>query len=278
MARISQIGPGRKTTGTIDGITYVTRKGVTFARSVPNMPASAYNTPEAKKRQAIFRLIQMHMKYHLRTIRKAIDPVGNSSSVNRYYSLNCRGLRAALEALAEQYVAGEDVTLTDVENAISAYAEEHPESIRIGSKSGFQEVFLTGEWPDTITMNALEGDSTVIVIVGDNGITTTIHADGTTTVTSGTSESGSNSSNGSSGANGSNGSSGSGETGENGSSGSSGSSGSGENGSSGSSGSIETGENGSSGSNENGEGGDTGGSGEGGDTGGDGNGDDGDVN
>lgn len=49
MAKINQLGPGRKTTGTIDGITYVTRNGVTYARSTPTMPASAYNTPAAKK-------------------------------------------------------------------------------------------------------------------------------------------------------------------------------------------------------------------------------------
>ncbi|MBQ6179811.1 MAG: hypothetical protein IJK32_09870 [Bacteroidales bacterium] len=40
MAKVTQVGPGRKTTGTIDGITYVTRNGVTYARSAPTMPAS----------------------------------------------------------------------------------------------------------------------------------------------------------------------------------------------------------------------------------------------
>ena len=50
MAQIKQVGIGRKSTGTIDGITYYVRGGVTYARSAPNMPASAYNTPEAKLR------------------------------------------------------------------------------------------------------------------------------------------------------------------------------------------------------------------------------------
>ena len=74
MAQIKQIGIGRKSTGTIDGITYYVRGGVTYARSTPNMPASVYNTPEAKLRQAIFKLIQMHLKYHLRTIRQTFTP------------------------------------------------------------------------------------------------------------------------------------------------------------------------------------------------------------
>lgn len=183
MAIIKQVGVGRKTNGTIDGITYVTRNGVTYARSVPTMPASIYNTPEARKRQALFKLVQMHMKFHLRTIRQTITPRGNGTPSNRYYSLNYKALVLALDTLADQYVAGVDVTLTEIEAAISAYAAEHPTSIRIASKSGYQEVFLTGEWPNTITLYANGGDSTVIIIVAENGTTTTINTDGTTVVT-----------------------------------------------------------------------------------------------
>ena len=184
MAKITQVGPGRKTTGTIDGITYVTRNGVTYARSAPTMPASAYNTPAAKKRQAIFKMVQMHLKLHLRTIKQTFSPKGNGTPANRYYSLNGKALSAALDALAELYCDGQDVTITDVEQAIADYAAEHPTSIKIASKSGYQEVYLTGEWPSTITLNALTGDSTVIIIVNEYGVQTTIAADGTTTVTS----------------------------------------------------------------------------------------------
>ena len=197
MATIKQVGVGRKSSGTIDGITYVTRGGVTYARSAPTMPASAYKTPDAKKRQAIFKMIQMHLKYHLRTIRQTFTPKGNGTPSNRYYSLNNKGLTYALDALADAYVAGADVTLTDVETAISAYAAEHPTSIRIASLSGYQDVFLTGDWPETITLNALAGDSTMIIIVAENGTTTTINPDGSTVVTSGA-NGGSSGSNGSS--------------------------------------------------------------------------------
>ena len=176
MAQIKQFGIGRKTTGTIDGITYVTRNGKTYARSTPTMPAKAYKTPAALKRQAVFKMIQMHLKYHLRTIRQTFTPKGNGSPSNRYYSLNGKALRLALDALADRYVSGEDITLTDVENAISAFAAEHPSSIRIASLAGYGEVFLTGAWPTTITLNANGGDSTVIIIVAENGSSTTINA------------------------------------------------------------------------------------------------------
>lgn len=204
MATIKQIGPGRKTSGTIDGITYVTRNGKTYVRSTPTMPIRAYCTPAALKRQAIFKMVQMHMKYHLRTIRQTFTPKGNGSAVNRYYSVNGKALTKALEALADRLVAGEDITLTEVEAAIAAYATEHPEAIRIGKLSGYGEVFLTGAWPDTITLRASGGDSTIIVIVAENGSTTTITPaeGGSTTVISG--------GNGSSGSSGSGSGSGSG--------------------------------------------------------------------
>ena len=194
MAQIKQVGIGRKSSGTIDGITYYTVNGKTFARSTPTMPASVYNTPEARTRQAIFKMVQMHMKHHLRTIRQTITNKSGSPS-NRYFSLNYKALSQALQALAELYVNGQDVTITDVEQAISDYAAEHPTSIKIASKSGYQDVFLTGPWPDTITLNALAGDRTVIIIVAENGTQTTINADGTTVVSGSTSQVSGNGSN-----------------------------------------------------------------------------------
>ena len=220
MARIKQIGVGRKTSGTIDGITYVTRKGVTYARATPTMPVSAYRTAAALKRQAIFKLIQMHLKYHLRTIRQTFTPKGNGTPTNRYYSVNAKALNLALADVADRLVAGEDISLTDVEAAISTYATAHPTSIRIASLSGYQEVFLTGEWPGTITLNANGGDSTVIIIVAENGTTTTITPDGVVQGSSSSSGSSQNQNenqnggnNGSSGSNSSSGSNTGGNTG-----------------------------------------------------------------
>jgi uncharacterized membrane protein YgcG len=204
MAQIKQVGVGRKTTGTIDGITYYTLNGKTFARSTPTIPASVYTSTEARIRQAVFKFVQMHMKLHLRTIRQTFTAM-TGTPCNRYYSVNKKGLNAALQTLAEQYVDGADMTITDVEAAISAYAAEHPASIKIASKTGYAEVYLTGAWPETITLNALSGDSTVIIIIAENGTTTTINADGSTTVVSGGSNpNGTNNTNSGSGSGGSN--------------------------------------------------------------------------
>lgn len=178
MAQIKQIGTGRKTIGTVDGIVYVTRKGVTYARATPIMPVSAYKTPAALKRQAIFKMVQMHLKYHLRTIKQTFTPKGAGTPTNRYYAVNGKHFTKALDTLAELYVAGETVTLSDIEQAISDYAAENPEAIVIGHLSGYGDVYLTGAWPDTITLRANGGDSNVVVIVAENGSTTTFNPDG----------------------------------------------------------------------------------------------------
>lgn len=186
MATIKQIGPGRKTTGTIDGVTYVTRKGVTYARATPVMPERVFKTPAALRRQAIFKMVQMHMKHHLRTLKQTFTPKGNGTVSNRYYAENGKHFTKALDALADLWVSGEVVTLADIEEAIAAYAEANPNAIVIAKLSGYGDVYLTGEWPSTITLRANGGDSTIIVIVAENGSTTTINPDGTATVVSGT--------------------------------------------------------------------------------------------
>ena len=202
MAQIKQVGIGRKSSGTIDGITYYTLNGKTYARSTPTIPASVFNTTEARIRQAIFKFIQMHLKHHLRTIRQTVTGKNGSPS-NRYYSINGKALSLALHTLAEQYVGGADVTITDIEAAISAYAAEHPTSIKIASKSGYQDVYLTGPWPATITLNASAGDNTVIIIVNEHGEQTVINTDGSVSV-SGNQGSGSNTNNTNGGTSGSN--------------------------------------------------------------------------
>lgn len=77
-------------------------------------------------------------------------------------------LREALDALAEGMVTGKEVTRSEIEAAICAYAAEHPDKICIASLNGFEEVFLTGEWPDVITLRAKRGSRTVTIIVTEN--------------------------------------------------------------------------------------------------------------
>ena len=198
MAKITQVGPGRKTSGTLDGVTYVTtRNGNTYARVKGVLPAYVTKTPAALKRQSIFKMVLEYANFHLHTLKQTITRKGNGTVINRFTHLNYKAFAAALDALADRMVAGEVVTLTDIEAAIAAYAAEHPQAILIAARSGYGKVYLTGAWPDTITLRASGGDSTIIVIVAENGSTTTIEPNGSTVVVSGSNDSGSNGSNGS---------------------------------------------------------------------------------
>jgi len=172
MARINQIGPGQMTSGTVGGLTYVKGPdGRTYVRSTPMMPAKVYNSPAAKKRQALFKMIQTHLRHHLPTLRQTFVHEGTGSPSNGYFKRNNTVLREALDTLAERMVAGEDVTLSMIEAAVCAYAAEHPDKICIASLNGFEEEFLTGEWPDVITLRAKRGSRTVSIVVMENDLT-----------------------------------------------------------------------------------------------------------
>jgi len=45
------------------------------------------------------------------------------------------------------------------------YAVEHPDAICIASVTGYQEQYLTGEWPTVITLKALKGKDTITIVV-----------------------------------------------------------------------------------------------------------------
>lgn len=169
MAKIKQVGPGQMTTGTVGGLTYVKGKdGRTYVRSTPTMPAKVYNSPAAKKRQALFKMIQTHLRHHLPTLRQTFVHEGTGSPSNSYFKRNNAVLREALEALADRMVAGEEVTQSEIEADICAYAAEHPDKICIASLSGFEEEFLIGEWPEVITLRAKRGSRTVSIVVMEN--------------------------------------------------------------------------------------------------------------
>ena len=167
MARIHQVGPGPMTTGTVGGLTYVRCKnGTTYVRSTPIMPAKVYKSPAAKKRQALFKMIQIHLRNHLPTFRRTFVHEGPGSPGNGYFRMNNKALREALDTLADRMVAGELVTPDEIEAAICAYAAGHPDRICIASLDGYEEVFLAGEWPDVITLRTKSSSRSLTVTLG----------------------------------------------------------------------------------------------------------------
>lgn len=94
MARITQVGPGRKTSGTLDGVTYVTtRNGNTYARVKGVLPAYVTKTPAALKRQSIFKMVQEYANFHLRTLKQTITRKGQRHRDQPFHPPQLQGLR-----------------------------------------------------------------------------------------------------------------------------------------------------------------------------------------
>ena len=175
MAKVKQVGPGRKTQGIVDGLVYYNMHGATLSRALPNMPDYMFRTPEARKRQAIFTMIQWHCKSHRWTIKQSISRKGLCSPANMYVKMNYAALAQALDTLADTMVAGTPVSKAEVEQAVATYATAHPTAVVIGHLTGYNEVYLTGAWPATIQLNAVSGSQSVVIYTKENGDTVTLN-------------------------------------------------------------------------------------------------------
>ena len=183
MAQIRNVGAGIRTSGKVDGLVYVHVNGRTYARALPIFPAGMFKTPEAKKRQALFTLVQWHMKYHSATIKKCFSKGKFWSAQNNYHHRNAKAFREALDSLADNYVQGMKVSMTDIEDAIANYASANPDTIQIGGLDGYQPIYLNGPWPESITFTNGQGATTTVVIVdgSNSGSNSDTPGSGTTT-------------------------------------------------------------------------------------------------
>jgi len=51
----------------------------------------------------------------------------------------------------------------DAEDALVAYAEGHPDTIVIGRREGFCDIFLEGSWPERATMLSPDGHQSLLI-------------------------------------------------------------------------------------------------------------------
>ena len=165
MAQIRSIGAGIRSKGKVDGLVYVHTHGKTYARALPIMPAGMFKTPEARKRQATFKLSLAYIKHHAGTIAKSFDAFTSWTPRNAFFKANGKALTKALEPLAVRYMNDEVITPEMVDTAVSAYATANPSAIVIGKKMGYKPVYLNGAWPSTMTLLPDGGDNSTIVII-----------------------------------------------------------------------------------------------------------------
>ena len=160
MAIINAIGVGRAKKS-IGNITYRSVRGRTVAsqKRVQGEQGAITRGMSGNLRKPIFAMINLYMAEHASDIQVSFNRSKYGSQRNYFFTINYRGLSAALMELASRAsITNELPSLSEIDNAITTYATENPESIYRVRLDGFQSVYLTGAWtPDD---NPISGGAT----------------------------------------------------------------------------------------------------------------------
>lgn len=100
-------------------------------------------------RTATLGLISLFCAIHSDSIKNSFNRVKHGSARNYFTKKNYAALAAALESLAAGYADTKIApSMQAIEDAIGAYAAQHPNTIYRIKKTGYDIVFLSGNWDD----------------------------------------------------------------------------------------------------------------------------------
>lgn len=116
----------------------------------------------------------MYIGMHRSSINVSFDKSKYGSQGNYFYKINKAALNAAFGGLTSKV---DTVTPEELEDAVTTYAEAHPNSIYRVKLTGFETVYMSGAWSDED--NPVAGGSSDAL--GKGEVTTTV---GSTTYTS----------------------------------------------------------------------------------------------
>lgn len=144
MAIIRAIGVGssKKSMG---NVTYRVVRGRTIG-SLKSAGSSLPPTGLQQNRRITFRLIQEFIRAHKSDIDVSFNRTKYGSSRNFFMKVNYAALANALSLLVINEMNGQMASLTDIEDAVTAYATENPTAIIRVLRAGYDVVYLTGEW------------------------------------------------------------------------------------------------------------------------------------
>lgn len=98
-------------------------------------------------RKSLFAMINLYMAEHASDLQVSFNRSRYGSQRNYFFTMNYRGLSAALLPLATtSSVNNELPSLAEIDEAISTYATANPKSIYRVRLNGFPIVYLSGEW------------------------------------------------------------------------------------------------------------------------------------
>lgn len=144
MAIIRAIGVGssKKSMG---NVTYRVVRGRTIG-SIKSAGSNLPPTVTQKNKRIIFRLIQEFIRAHKTDIDVSFNKTKYGSARNNFMRVNYAALSNALALLAINEADGEIASLSQIEEAVTTYAEEYPTAIIRVLRAGFDVVYLTGAW------------------------------------------------------------------------------------------------------------------------------------
>lgn len=148
MAIINAIGVGRAKKS-IGNITYRTVRGRTVAsqKRVQGEQGAITRGLKGNLRKPIFAMINLYMAEHASDLQVSFNRSRYGSQRNYFFTMNYRGLSAALLPLASTAAINNELpSLAEIDEAIATYATANPESIYRVRLDGFPIVYLSGEW------------------------------------------------------------------------------------------------------------------------------------
>lgn len=137
------VGSAKKSMG---NVTYRTVRGRTIgSQKVASRPLT--RAEDISLQQFIFGLITRFMAIHAADIMVSFNRTKYGSERNYFAKVNFSALRLALTPLYNAGVTSvDDISDAQISQAIATYATANPQSIYRVKRSGYEVVYLSGEW------------------------------------------------------------------------------------------------------------------------------------
>lgn len=166
MGKVPKGAPEEGRTGRYGDVVYYQRDGVTYFRSMPIYPTKrVMKTPTRKKQNMRFGLVQKYFSLHSNILNMCFDSEGGSKPVHQFQKLNSKFIHNAIDALLDRCVAEDrEPKMKEVEQAVCAYAQAHPNEMVLVHKKGFEPVYFTGTWPTAVPLVPIRKKRSTIVV------------------------------------------------------------------------------------------------------------------
>ena len=120
------------------------------------------SSQKQKLYRATFGLMARYASLYSGVLAATFEKTTRQTGRDIFFKTNRNALRNALTELAQRVVNGDQVGAQEIADAVAVYAAENPSAIIISKLPGCSLNYLTGEWPELITITS--DDLTPVVV------------------------------------------------------------------------------------------------------------------